>query len=149
MDVLLASVFDVPACNPSLYVTLRCLEQPLAWSMIPAFRRFCRVRHYHTRGTAIWRVAMQLRVCSCRTRSKLQRSNVQKTELLVLPKRCYYLGSTDREFLQKSMEIFVNIFERIGLKTNAGKTKTMTCIPGKIRTSNSEETYTRTIAGVP
>ena len=59
------------------------------------------------------------------------------------------MASPDREFLQKSMDTLVDIFERIGLKTNASKTKAMTCVPGKIRTLRSEETYAATVAGVP
>ena len=59
-----------------------------------------------------------------------------------------YMASPDRVFLQKSMDILVDIFERIGLKTNASKTKAMTCVPGKIKTLRSEETYARTVAGI-
>ena len=60
-----------------------------------------------------------------------------------------YIASPEREFLQESMDILVDLFERIGLKTNANKTKAMTCLPGKIRTSHSEETYVRTVSGIP
>ena len=45
------------------------------------------------------------------------------------------------EWLQSSLTILVNLFERIGLKTNAAKTKVMTCLPGKIRVAKTEEEY--------
>jgi hypothetical protein len=34
------------------------------------------------------------------------------------------------EWLQSSFDIFINLFEQIGLRTNAKKTKVMTCLPG-------------------
>jgi hypothetical protein len=46
------------------------------------------------------------------------------------------------EWLQSSFTILIDIFERIGLKTNAAKTKVMTCLPGKIRVAKTEEEYT-------
>ena len=36
------------------------------------------------------------------------------------------------EWLQSSFDVLINLFERIGLRTNAEKTKVMTCLPGKI-----------------
>jgi hypothetical protein len=45
------------------------------------------------------------------------------------------------EWLQESFSILVGLFERVGLCTNAQKTKVMTCVPGKIRVSHPEEVY--------
>jgi hypothetical protein len=45
------------------------------------------------------------------------------------------------EWLQSCFTILVNLFERIGLRTNAAKTKVMTCLPGKIRVAKAEEEY--------
>jgi hypothetical protein len=45
------------------------------------------------------------------------------------------------EWLQSSLTILVNLFERIGLKTNAAKMKVMTCLHGKIRVAKTEEEY--------
>ena len=39
------------------------------------------------------------------------------------------------------MDILTGLFERVGLVTNVGKTKAMTCIPGKIRTRLSNNVY--------
>ena len=38
----------------------------------------------------------------------------------------------DALWLQSSFDVLINLFERIGLRTNAEKTKVMTCLPGKI-----------------
>jgi hypothetical protein len=45
------------------------------------------------------------------------------------------------EWLQSSFDILINLFEWIGLRTNAEKTKVMTCLPGKIRVAKTEEEY--------
>jgi hypothetical protein len=45
------------------------------------------------------------------------------------------------EWLQSSFTILIHLFESIGLKTNAAKTKDMTCLPGKIRVAKTEEEY--------
>ena len=45
------------------------------------------------------------------------------------------------EWLQNSFTILVGLFERVGLRTNAQKTKVMMCIPGRIRVSMTEEVY--------
>ncbi len=45
------------------------------------------------------------------------------------------------EWLQPSLNTLVCLFERIGLRTNAEKTKVMTCLPGKIQVANTEEEY--------
>jgi hypothetical protein len=45
------------------------------------------------------------------------------------------------EWLQTSFDILITLFERISLQTNAKKTKVMTCLPGKMRVSQTEEVY--------
>ena len=45
------------------------------------------------------------------------------------------------EWLQSSFTTLVGLFKHVGLRTNAQKTKVMTCIPGKIRVSMTEEVY--------
>jgi hypothetical protein len=45
------------------------------------------------------------------------------------------------EWLQSSFTIPVNLFERIGLLTNAAKMKVMMCLLGKIRVARTEEEY--------
>ncbi len=45
------------------------------------------------------------------------------------------------EWLQSSFTILIHLFECIGLKMNAAKTKVMTCLPGKIRVAKTEEEY--------
>ncbi len=45
------------------------------------------------------------------------------------------------EWLQSSINILITLFERISLRTNAKKTKVMTCLPGKIRVAQTEEEY--------
>ncbi len=45
------------------------------------------------------------------------------------------------EWLQSSFDILINLFKWIGLRTNAEKTKVMTCLPGKIRVAQTEEEY--------
>jgi len=45
------------------------------------------------------------------------------------------------EWLQSSFDILINLFEWIGLRTNAEKTKVMTCLPGKIQVAKTEEEY--------
>ena len=43
--------------------------------------------------------------------------------------------------LQKSADILVGLFERVGLITNTQKTKAMVCVPGKIRIPLSPAVY--------
>jgi hypothetical protein len=56
--------------------------------------------------------------------------------------------SRDPVWLQLSFDILVSLFERIGLHTNATKTKVMMCIPGRIREGFTEEEYTLHRTGV-
>ena len=39
------------------------------------------------------------------------------------------------------MDLLTGLFDRVGLETNTTKTKVMTFVPGKIRTSLSERAY--------
>ncbi len=43
--------------------------------------------------------------------------------------------------MQDSFDVLIGLFERIGLFTNAAKTKVMTCIPGRIQEGYTEEEY--------
>ena len=58
-----------------------------------------------------------------------------------------FVGSRDNNKLQASINILVDLLERVGLRTNTKKTEEMTCIPGKIRTTWSEEAYTQSRQG--
>ncbi len=51
------------------------------------------------------------------------------------------IASRDPVWLQESFDILIGLFERIGLFTNASKTKVMVCIPGWIREAYTEEQY--------
>jgi hypothetical protein len=46
-----------------------------------------------------------------------------------------------QKWLQSSLTILVTLFECRGLQTNAAKTKVMTCLPGRIQISQTEEEY--------
>ena len=52
-----------------------------------------------------------------------------------------YLASRREDVLQEAMDTLVSLFERVGLITNTSKTVSMTCVPGKIRTQQSERVY--------
>ena len=51
------------------------------------------------------------------------------------------LSARDPVWLQSAFNVLITLFEQIGLKTNTKKTQVMTCVPGKIRESLSEEVY--------
>jgi hypothetical protein len=51
------------------------------------------------------------------------------------------------EWLQSSFDILIKLFERIGLLANADKTKIMICVPGRIRSAQTEVEYTSQQAG--
>ncbi len=51
------------------------------------------------------------------------------------------IASRDWDWLQKSFGVLIGLFERIGLFTNATKTKAMVCIPGRIQDGYTEEEY--------
>jgi hypothetical protein len=52
-----------------------------------------------------------------------------------------YLPSRDPEFLQRTLDVIVGLFACVGLKTNAQKTQTMMCTPGRICIQLPEDTY--------
>jgi hypothetical protein len=45
------------------------------------------------------------------------------------------------EWLQSGFNIPINLFEWIGLRTNADKTKAVTCLPGEIGVARTEAEY--------
>ena len=49
--------------------------------------------------------------------------------------------------LQALLDTLVALFERVGLRTNVSKMKTIVCIPGRICTCQSQETYTERMDG--
>ena len=51
------------------------------------------------------------------------------------------LSVRDPMWLQSAFDILITLFEQACLKTNTKKTQVMTCVPGKIRESLSEEVY--------
>ena len=66
---------------------------------------------------------------------------------------CFYvddgiLASPDPTFLQDAFNKLVDLFERVGLRTNTTKTEAMTFLPGKIRQSLSEEAYAQRMEGL-
>ena len=58
-----------------------------------------------------------------------------------------YLASPDKKWLQDAVEVLVELFSRVGLRTNTEKTKAMICLPGAIRTYYSEAAYKRKLEG--
>ncbi len=59
-----------------------------------------------------------------------------------------YLGLQDPEFLQWALDILVNLFAHVGLKTNVKKTQTMICTPGRIQTQLPTASYARMREGL-
>eukprot|EP00956_Cyclotella_meneghiniana_P003690 scaffold4479_cov46-Cyclotella_meneghiniana.AAC.3 len=57
------------------------------------------------------------------------------------------IASIDPEYLQEAIDILVDLFEHVGLNTNTKKTEAITCIPGRIRTRQTDESYTRSQLG--
>ncbi len=53
----------------------------------------------------------------------------------------WLVGSRNPVWLQGALDVLVNLFESIGLRTNPDKTKVMTCVPGNIRVAHTEEAY--------
>jgi hypothetical protein len=58
------------------------------------------------------------------------------------------LASQDPEFLQRALDILVNLFARVGLKTNVKKTQTMICTPRRIQTQLPMASYARMKEGL-
>ncbi len=59
-----------------------------------------------------------------------------------------YLASHDPDFLQRALDVIVGLFACIGLKTNAQKTQTMICTPGRIHIQLPEDSYARMCGGM-
>ena len=57
------------------------------------------------------------------------------------------VASPSKEWLQESFEVLVDLFSRVGLRTNADKTKVMVFLPGSIRTYYSEDAHKRKLEG--
>ena len=58
------------------------------------------------------------------------------------------IADRDPDRLQASAQLLADLFARVGLGTNTVKTKAMTCIPGKIRTRLSEQSYSSSRLGL-
>ena len=58
-----------------------------------------------------------------------------------------YISSRNELQLQEAMDSLTALFDHVGLRTNTDKTKSMTCLPGKVRTRLLDEVYTRMKAG--
>ena len=58
------------------------------------------------------------------------------------------IAGRDAELVQESLDIIVDLFERVGLRTNTSKTVLMACVPGRIRTRLTTSTYHRVRAGI-
>ncbi len=58
------------------------------------------------------------------------------------------LSSTNAPWLQQALTVLVDVFKRIGLSTNAAKTKTMVCYPAARRVELSEEAYNYRNTGI-
>ncbi len=59
-----------------------------------------------------------------------------------------YLESRDPDFLQRALDIIVDLFAHIGLKTNSQKMQTMICTPGRIRIQLPEDSYAQMHGGM-
>ena len=57
-----------------------------------------------------------------------------------------YIALMDVAMLQKAMDTIIQLFERVGLRTNTSKTKGQTCVDGKIRTRLLVHVYYRSCA---
>ena len=52
------------------------------------------------------------------------------------------------ERLQASFNILIELFERVGLRTNTSKTKSMVCVLGQIRTRLKDDVYNNSRGGL-
>jgi hypothetical protein len=57
------------------------------------------------------------------------------------------LSGENPQEVQRAMDIFTNVFTRVGLKMNATKTKAMTMVGSKVYASISKIAYTRRVTG--
>jgi len=53
------------------------------------------------------------------------------------------LSSTDHQWLQQALDVLIGLFRRMGLQTNAAKTKTMTTFPHYVTTRMTDRAYNR------
>lgn len=51
------------------------------------------------------------------------------------------IASTDPDWLQGAFETLIGLFNRMGLRTNVGKTVRMICLPCHVVGNNSEVAY--------
>jgi hypothetical protein len=54
-----------------------------------------------------------------------------------------YLASRDPEFLQRAIDLIIELFARVGLETNITKTQAVICTPGRIRIQLPSDSYVR------
>jgi hypothetical protein len=59
-----------------------------------------------------------------------------------------YLASRDPDFLQRALDVLVDLFARVGLEANVKRTQTMICTPGRIRTQLPTASYQRMKRGL-
>ena len=59
-----------------------------------------------------------------------------------------YLASRDPDFLQRALDVLVDLFTWVGLETNVKKTQTMICTPGRICTQLPMASYQRMKRGL-
>jgi hypothetical protein len=59
-----------------------------------------------------------------------------------------YLVSRDPDFLQRVLDILVNLFTQISLETNVQKMQTMICTPGRIHIQLPKDSYTQMRGGM-
>jgi hypothetical protein len=57
------------------------------------------------------------------------------------------LAGRKKEWVQDGFDVLIGLFERVGLRTNTGKTKAMICMPGHISGRQSDEAYERRMTG--
>ena len=99
--------------------------------------------HRFRRGAALRRAAHYQRSCSTslltlwrlREESVLEEEEINhltETFFAVFYVDDAYLASRDPAFLQRAIDLIVELFARVGLETNFKKTQTMICTPGRI-----------------
>ncbi len=54
-----------------------------------------------------------------------------------------YLASRNPAFLQRGIDLIVELFAHVGLETNVQKTQAMICTPGRIRIQLLSDSYAR------
>jgi hypothetical protein len=69
--------------------------------------------------------------------------DLMRTVLAIFYADDAYVASRQPARLQEALDILVGLFRRVGLDTNTTKTKTMVCVPGRIRTRLPSRSYDR------